>query len=234
MDLPIHPLTESHDSGAITVTARVLIVEDHELLAQSVAFALRADGIEVDTMHEADPEQVLAGVHLFHPTVALLDLHLNDATSIPLIAPISARGTAVIMVTGEVDRMRLAECLEAGAIGIVSKSDPFDRLVEAVKRAAAGEELMSSAQRHELLAELWRRREEREIEQAPFTRLTPREQEVLAALMDGKTAETIATESFVSLSTVRSQIRAVLMKLGVNSQLAAVSMTRRAGWQLTA
>ena len=48
--------------------------------------------------------------------------------------------------------------------------------------------------------------------------------------MSGRAATEIAEESFVSLSTVRSQIRAVLAKLGVHSQLAAVAMAHQAGW----
>ena len=48
--------------------------------------------------------------------------------------------------------------------------------------------------------------------------------------MAGESAETIAEQVVVSLTTVRSQIRAILLKLGVNSQLAAVALAREAGW----
>ena len=217
------------------MNTRVLIVEDHELLAQSLSFALRADGIAVEVAVDLDPERVLAAAARFSPTVVLLDFHLGECvTSVPLIAPLRARGAAVVMVTGEADPVRLAECLEAGATGVVSKADPFDHLVAAVKQAAATGRVMPDPQRQDLLAALWRWREEEEQRQAPFTLLTAREQAVLAALMDGKTAEVIAAESFVSVSTVRSHIRAVLIKLGVNSQLAAVSKTRQAGWSLSA
>jgi two-component system nitrate/nitrite response regulator NarL len=64
-----------------------------------------------------------------------------------------------------------------------------------------------------------------------FAILTPREQRVLAELMEGHTADQIAKESWVSVSTVRSQIKSILHKLGVNSQLAAVAMAWRAGWR---
>ena len=65
-----------------------------------------------------------------------------------------------------------------------------------------------------------------------FATLTEREQVVLAELIEGHCAEDIAKGAFVSISTVRSQIKAILQKLGVNSQLAAVAMARRAGWSL--
>jgi DNA-binding NarL/FixJ family response regulator len=64
----------------------------------------------------------------------------------------------------------------------------------------------------------------------PFERLTIREREVLASLVEGQSAEEIADTHYVSLTTVRSQIRAVLQKLGVRSQLAAVAYANRVGW----
>jgi DNA-binding CsgD family transcriptional regulator len=54
----------------------------------------------------------------------------------------------------------------------------------------------------------------------------------LGELMEGHCAEEIANAAFVSISTVRSQIKAILHKLGVNSQLAAVALARRNGWSL--
>ena len=50
--------------------------------------------------------------------------------------------------------------------------------------------------------------------------------------MEGHNAEEIAKAGYVSISTVRSQIKAILQKLGVNSQLAAVAIARRTGWSL--
>ena len=57
-----------------------------------------------------------------------------------------------------------------------------------------------------------------------FDRLTRREEEVLSALMRGAKARDICVQSFVSMPTVRSQIRSILTKLGVTSQLAAVAL----------
>jgi DNA-binding NarL/FixJ family response regulator len=65
-----------------------------------------------------------------------------------------------------------------------------------------------------------------------FATLTDREEVVLAELLEGHCAEEIAKTAFVSISTIRSQIKSILQKLGVNSQLAAVALARRAGWSL--
>jgi DNA-binding NarL/FixJ family response regulator len=65
---------------------------------------------------------------------------------------------------------------------------------------------------------------------ALFSILTPREKTVLGELMEGRDAEAIARRSWVAVSIVRSQIKSILQKLGVNSQLAAAAFAREAGW----
>jgi DNA-binding NarL/FixJ family response regulator len=90
---------------------------------------------------------------------------------------------------------------------------------------------MPRLEREELLAELCARRQAEQTRLAPFEQLSPREQAVLADLMDGCSAEEIAEVAFVSTTTVRSQIHAVLTKLAVHSQAAAIARGYRAGWR---
>ena len=214
------------------MTASVLIIEDHELLAQSLLFALRAEGLTVESIKPTTADLILKTADELRPTVVLLDLDLGGdvGSSLPLIEPLERLGAQVMMVTGVTDRVRLAECLEAGATGLISKSTPFDELVVAVREVAELGTLIPQQQRHELLAELRRQRALDRERMEPFERLTSREQQVLAGLMEGKSAEKIAEDAFVSLATVRSQIRAILQKLDVNSQLAAVALARKNGW----
>ena len=166
------------------------------------------------------------------PQVVLLDLDVGGdlGDTIELIEPISAQGARVVMVTGITDRARLAACVEAGAIGVIGKARPFEALLEGVTDAVELGTLLTGRQRDELLAELRRQRAESRRRRSPFDQLTRREADVLAGLLDGLSAEQIATRSYVSLTTVRSQIRSVLQKLGVKSQLAAVALARKAGW----
>lgn len=60
--------------------------------------------------------------------------------------------------------------------------------------------------------------------------LTARERAVLVAMVDGMSAEEIAAAHYVTVATIRTQIRAVLSKLGVKSQLAAVAYANRVMW----
>jgi len=211
---------------------RLLVVDDHELLAQSLAWSLRAETFDVTVVVPASAEDIYRAVHETAPDVVLLDLelHAGIGDALPMIGPLRERGTLVVMLTGVTDRVRLAECLEAGAVGLLSKAVSFDELVDAVREVVELGSLVSAHRRADLMAELRAQRRDLTRRFAAFERLTPREQEVLLALLQGRSAEVIAKEAYVSIATVRSQIRAVLQKLDVNSQLAAVALAHASGW----
>ena len=65
---------------------------------------------------------------------------------------------------------------------------------------------------------------------SPTNGSTPRERQVLVGLAGGRTVDEIARDGRVSAATVRTQVRAILTKLGVRTQLAAVAQAREAGW----
>jgi two-component system nitrate/nitrite response regulator NarL len=213
--------------------ARVLIVEDHALIAEGVAVALRAEGLEVAVATGPTADAIVEDAARFAPDVVLLDLHLGGIGSgLPLIKRFRELEAEVIVLTGVTDRTQLASTVEQGAAGLASKSDPFDHLLEKVHQAARHERCLSTYERDELLAHLNHHRAAEKARLAPFMHLTTREQEVLAELIEGRSAEAIASSSFVSLATVRTQIRSILQKLGVSSQLAAVAMARQLDWRL--
>lgn len=213
---------------------RLLIVEDHALLAESLALALRLRGfgdVEIADPEDLDAPAVLGLVKNFKPEVVLLDLYLGRAgLAIPLIEPMTDLGVCVLILTASDDRLMLARCLEAGAGGVFDKAQPFDNLLTWVTDAALGHNTIRPAVRDELLAELADFRRDEESLRSSFSRLSDREAAVLAAIVNGESADHIAAAHFIAVSTVRSHIRAVLEKLGVNSQLAAVALARRAGW----
>jgi DNA-binding NarL/FixJ family response regulator len=213
--------------------ARVLIVDDHELLAESLAFSLRRSGVEARLAPTSGAEAIVAMADAYQPDAVLLDLALGELSGAGLIGPLrKATGAPVLVVTGAIDRIRLAECLEAGAAGIISKTSGFQVLLEKVLDVLAGRSPLPHGERVALLAELRGRRAEEERRLAPFRALTPKERSVLAALMDGRSPKEIAAASCVGVGTVRSQIKAIHHKLGVSSQLAAVALARQAGWSL--
>ncbi len=107
-------------------------------------------------------------------------------------------------------------------------------MVASIEDVVAGRSLIGCATREALLDELRSHRASLGRAMSPFQRLTSCEQRVLGALIEGMSAEEIAEAHFVALTTIRSQIRAILHKLGVRSQLAAVAQANRAGWRPSA
>ena len=212
----------------------VLLVEDHSSVSFTMSIALRAEGMDVAIAPLDSVESVLAHAEDLHPDVVLLDLDLGGAIGDGrnLVASLVGVGARVIVLTGAMDFHRIAECLELGATDFVIKSEPFPIVLAAVTEAAAGGTRLRPAQRDRLLADLERHRRDQALRLGALQQLTGREREVLAALMKGHQAEEIAAQSGVSEATIRSQIRGVLTKLGVGSQLAAVAVARQADWTL--
>jgi two-component system nitrate/nitrite response regulator NarL len=213
------------------VTARLAIVDDHELFAQSLAIALHAHGHTVSVHVPVDISGLLADLLRDRPEVVLLDLQLGDGMhGLSLVQPLTAAGAKVLVVTGVTDRCELAATLEAGAVGYVGKCEPVELLMETATAVARGSQVMSEAARHQLLAELRAWRAKDRADHTPFQRLSPRERTVLAALAEGESVADIASRAVVSVATVRTQVRAILHKLAVCSQLEAVALAHRHGW----
>ncbi len=220
------PLTGSPAAGQ-----RVLLVDDHELLGQILVEALHGEGIEAEACSGPDADAVQAAVARFSPTIVFLDLDLGRlGHGQDLIPALVDAGATVLVLTGSRDRLAHAECLAAGAAGILRKSEPFEKVLAAIETVAERGTAMSADERHALLTELRMKKLEERTRLEPFERLTRREREVLRALANGQRAAEIAARSYVSIDTVRSQIRAILVKLNATSQLAAVAMARRSGW----
>jgi DNA-binding NarL/FixJ family response regulator len=211
---------------------RVLLVDDHQLLAQSLAVALRLEGVSCVVADLGDRDALLAGVQADPPDLVLLDLELGGAIGdgSTLVDPFVTAGSRVLVVSASDDRTLVGRALEHGAVGIVRKSVDFDVLLSTALAAARGEQVMDPAERQRVLAELRADRSRRAAATEPFDRLTDREAQVLRALGQGSSVSAIAARWFVSEATVRSQVRGVLTKLGVSSQLEAVALAHRSGW----
>lgn len=226
--------TMSPADQARAVGVPVVIVDDHTLLAQGLSFTLGQQGVDVTTVTWPDEALVVALVAERAPCLALVDLAFEGSalSGADLIEPITAAGATVLVLTGSTDRALLGTCLERGAIGIASKSEDFGRLLEQIGQAQRGEPPMSATTRVELLVAAQEARAVEQRRRAPFEALSPREREVLERLAHGEAADAIAATTFVSVATVRTQIQAVLRKLQVSSQLAAVAMVHEADWTI--
>jgi len=210
----------------------VLIVEDHALLSTTLAMALRGHGLEARRCHDGTSDAVRAAIAGVVPGVALVDVDLGTGpggaalNGVDLVPVLVGNGWRVVVMTGSASEAEIARAVTAGAAGWVHKTAPFPELLAAVLDAAAGRPVLSEAERLRL-AQLYHVDQARDrARRAGIDLLTAREREVLDGLVAGKRASAIAEESVVSLATVRAQIRAILAKLGVSSQLEAVALVR--------
>lgn len=219
--------TEAHEPPL-----RILIVDDHSLLVEALRLSLSSgdadrSAIEVVTAPSLDRDEILDVADHERPDVILVDLDLGDGRAgTDIIRPLSAAGHRVVLFTGATEARELGDGLDAGASGIVRKTEPFHRLVISISDAASGRNLGRPAEREELIAASRRSRVDDDDREARLASLSRREREILDQLAQGSTAAQVASDSFVSLATVRSQIKSILRKLGVSSQLAAVAIAR--------
>lgn len=217
---------------SMTEPPRLLIVDDHKVLTATLASTLWLEGFEdVTVAGDLSVTGVLDAAEKCRAEVVLLDLHLGGAgRSVAMIPLLVDRGMQVLIMTAEQSPHLLAECLEAGAAGIFDKVQPFDHLAHLLLDAAMGRTVLEDDARRTLLKALRDHRLEEQERRRPFARLTTKEGQVLARLMEGHPLAEIAGSQSVSITTIRTQIRSILQKLGVNSQLAAVALAYAAGW----
>jgi two-component system nitrate/nitrite response regulator NarL len=214
---------------------RVAVVDDHVLFAESMVLALAHGGYDarcvVPSANTPTGAALVAEVLAGRPDVVLLDLDLGDAGGgVDLIVRLSAR-CPVVVVTAISDPLLTGAALAAGATTVISKCLPLDQILDTLRRLGDGLPAMSEQERTRLLSQ-WSEAVEfdREIK-ARFDLLTTREAEVLGELMAGRQVNEIASRSFVAESTVRTQVKSVLSKLQVNSQLTAVGVAYRVHWR---
>ena len=210
---------------------RILVVDDHPLLATALARELTGIGADVEVV---DPtvgtDAVVAAVTKAEPTCAVVDLGLPlEGGGIALIGPLTEARVPVVVLTGETEPEILARAVQSGALAVLSKAEPLNEIVDAIGRAADGQPVRAW-QQAELTAELRRLVADQEARRAPFAKLSRREREILAGLIDGHGPAALAERDYVSVATVRTQIKSLLRKLGVGSQLEAVALANRLGW----
>jgi DNA-binding NarL/FixJ family response regulator len=212
----------------------VLVVDDHELVATSIVMSLRSEGLSTRLCPARGVTPILAEAETLEPGLVLLDLDLgrdregNRVDGVDLVAPFMAGGWQVLVLSGSADHARIGSALDAGALAWVPKHAPFPTLLASVREAVAGRPVMSPERRQKFIDLYHQRDAESRVLTEKLARLTQREREVLAELARGRRAQAVADHFVVSLATVRTQIRAVLTKLGVGSQLEAVALYRRA------
>jgi two-component system, NarL family, nitrate/nitrite response regulator NarL len=215
---------------------RVLIIEDHALFSESLELALSIEGYDVRRIPlpaaRGSSNHLLSSATRLRPRIALLDLDLGPlGDGVRLITPLVQAGIHVVVVTGSIDKARWGESLRYGARTVLAKTQPLNDILATVRRINQGLPVMDRVEREQLI-QLWRdQREKLQVLVDRLQLLTPREQVVLGQLMKGHQVREIAHQSVVSEATVRTQVKSILAKLEVSSQLGAVGLAHEIGWR---
>jgi DNA-binding NarL/FixJ family response regulator len=202
----------------------VLIVDDHQLFAEALALAIDTQADMKCMGRAADAETALAIMREIRPDVVLLDILLPGMDGIAAIAELRmVRGDVrIIVLSADSSADALARAADAGADGYVAKEQPFHDLLDAVRSRE------SLAIDSRALARLTRAAGNPAPAGRPVE-LTSREFDILVLLADGLPVTSIAEQVGISVHTCRAHVRAVLAKMAVHSQLAAVVAAAKAG-----
>ncbi len=211
---------------------RVLIADDQEMVRAGFAMILEAtDDMEVVAQVSEGREAVTRALEL-RPDVCLFDIRMPEvdgleATRLVAGPEVDDPLAVVVVTTFDLDEY-VYGALRAGASGFLLKNAGPDLLLAAIRAAHDGESLISPAVTTRLLSRL-------NLDTGPGDgeprggALSPREEEVLAAVARGLTNGEIAAELYVSLSTVKAHVANLMTKLGVRNRVELVIWAFRTG-----
>lgn len=210
-------------AGLIPAPITVVIVDDHLMVADSLATILSANEDMTVLAIAATCASGLEAVARFQPDVLLLDQRLPDGLGTDILAAMLVecpRMKVLLVTAGDTDDV-LARGVLAGASGIVPKGKRASTLINAVRAVARNEAVITPDELRRLMPQLAK------SNSGIGTDLTAREREVLRLLVAGKSTAALAGELFVAPATARNHIQSIMHKLGAHSRLEAVAIAMR-------
>jgi DNA-binding NarL/FixJ family response regulator len=204
------------------MSIRVLLIDDHPVVRAGVRTLLESDS-DLEVVGDTDScARAVSLARKLRPDVVLTDLLLPDLDGVAVTQSIRAElpdAQVVILTSVAEEDASVVRAIRAGAIGYVLKSADVHLLVRAIRAAAEGQVHLSPRAAARLLQEVRSPRTE--------TRFTDREREVLREVVIGRTNKEIARSLNIALTTVKSHVRAILDKLGVESRTQAALQALR-------
>ncbi|MBI4164151.1 MAG: response regulator transcription factor [Acidobacteria bacterium] len=201
---------------------RIVIADDHPIFRDGLRRLLELDAAFVVVGEAADGAEALKLVKQLGPDMLLLDLAMPRVPGLETLAELAKAKTPVrtILLTAQIERAQIVEALQLGARGIVLKESATELLMESIRVVMAGQYWVGRESVSDLVATL------RELMprggEEPSTRrygLTPREMEVISAIVAGYTNKDIAQKFAISEQTVKHHLTNVFDKVGVSTRL---------------
>ncbi len=208
--------------GELTVTATVLLVDDHELIRQGLRHAFERDP-DFSVVGEAGSlVDATRLANTLRPDVVVLDVRLPDGNGLDLAQNLrrARSDVGLVILTMYAGDDQLFAALDAGASAFVPKSAPSSDVVAAAKHAAAKPTSFVASD----LAEAMRRRLN-----PTGPQLTRREREVLDLLAEGLGVASLARKLYISESTTKTHVSKLYDKLGAANRAQAIMAAVHAG-----
>jgi len=199
---------------------RILVCDDHAVVRAGL-LALLDSAPDIEVVGEAGTgEEALALAAKLTPDVVLMDLQLGEGidgveTTRRLTSAPGARPHVLVLTTYDTDA-DITRAIEAGATGYLLKAERPDELFAAIHAAAEGRTTLSAPVAGRVMANL----------RKPRPTLTDRERDILAQLARGIGNRDIARALFISEATVKTHLRRIYDKLGVDTRAGAVAVAK--------
>jgi DNA-binding NarL/FixJ family response regulator len=208
---------------------RVLVVDDQPLVRSGFRMILD-ERPDLELVGEAENgAEALELARQLDPDVILMDVRMPELDGVEATRRLVERGTRariLVLTTFDLDEYVYAS-IRAGASGFLLKDVKPEELVDAIRVVAAGNSLFGPAATQRLLERFAAEREPRQLRS--LGQLTEREREILNLIASGLSNAEIAGRLYLSETTVKSHVSAVLRKLGVRDRVQAVIAAYEAG-----
>ena len=223
--------TGEPDAPARPIT--VVIADDQRLLRTGFRVILEAEP-DIEVIGEADDGRAAVDVVTRRrPDVALMDIRMPGLDGLAAARRILADDdlqTAVVMLTTFDVSEYIYEALRIGASGFLLKDTPADRLLDAVRVAAAGEALIAPSITRRLIAQFARAARPPSSGTPPaLAELSDRELDVLRLIARGLSNGEIADELVLSENTIKTHVGRIFSKLGLRDRVQAVVLAYETG-----
>lgn len=225
--LPTTPFASSMPP-AMSLTTRILIVDDHPLMRKGLALSIEDEpNLEV-VGQAADAEEALAMFSRLNPDMAVVDVSLPGMSGLELIKHLMAikPGLMVVVVSRHDEALYAERAVRAGARGYVMKLEAGDRIVEAIHHVRRGGIYLSEEMKDRLL--FGAAMGAKAPTQSPLEVLSDRELEVFEMTGRGLATREIAERLHLSVKTVESYRARIKTKLNLNT--AAELMQHAVQW----
>lgn len=210
-----------------------MLVDDQSLFREGLATLLSVwDDIEI-VGEAGNGQEALDRIELVRPDVVLMDLRMPVLDGVAATRQLQANHPEIkiIVLTTFDDDEHVMEGLRAGAVGYLLKDVSAEKLVEAIRVAAAGQSFLQPSIAAKVIAELSRTEPRtRKPQPQPLVEpLSERELEILSRLAEGDSNREIANRLFITEGTVKNHVTNILGKLGVRDRTQAALRGKELG-----